>query len=392
MKWRKFYFKKIYIIFLTIISVALFTACNNNSLNKKQDAMNLENEYEKAYRDFFEKKQKGLVTEKKPQSLSFTELDCNINLHKVSEFCKEPNAPDIYDNKLVFYDISLSNRPIYLYDTQTKDYRLIYSTPLEGLTIQDPKIGDKWIFWTEAPLTIDKGAEKWRIKAYNIENKSVKTIREGGFETNSTLIPRIENENNTLIWLEGTLENNKLSHKIYMYNAEKDEIEEITRLNKLENPYTVLDIKNNIISYMDFINNSWSIILLDTKNRNILRIPLKEKSMFEIPRKVISNNNYTAYITTFSALYIYLHDLEETIFVESAGSVASADSFIVFARSGELYIYVVDENKICNLSQGFKEKKNMELYFNYIGTYENKVIALASNEKNTYIASICVCQ
>lgn len=169
--------------------------------------------------------------------------------------------PDIYHNKVVYanYNIKTNEtRQIHLLDLQTLKEEIIYSlNKKDGSVIDDTRIGSEWVFWIEGDIP------KWRIKAYNIKNKTIKILKES--TSNSTLTPRIDNDNNTVVWLEGESdEEGNINHFIYTYNMANDKFVKLATVSEIINPYDITRIRNNVVSLADKINGKWVIRIIDT--------------------------------------------------------------------------------------------------------------------------------
>jgi len=196
-------------------------------------------------------------------SMEITELD-------ISQYI---TWPDIYGDYVVFANynaVTEERRQIHLFNKITEEDQIIYSAhdmDFDSM-IEDTHIGNGWVFWTEGHWTTEARPSDWVIKAYNIQNQQIKLIRSSSeLPGEPTLAPRIDNEENAIVWLEGSAETDgSLEHSIYSYNVDSDKVTKIADVSRVVNPYTIIKLRNGSICFADYINQKWKIriINLDT--------------------------------------------------------------------------------------------------------------------------------
>lgn len=138
---------------------------------------------------------------------------------------------------MVFANYAVENsevRNIYMVDIETFEIEKIYTAKEDSPIIDDVRIGSEWIFWVEGDISLTA----WRMMAYNLLSKELKTLRESGIEQGATLFPRVGNDDNTVVWLEGVEdENNNFHHYIYTYDFNEGRIVQLAEVN-VDNPLT----------------------------------------------------------------------------------------------------------------------------------------------------------
>jgi hypothetical protein len=252
-----------------LLVLAFLCSCslNNNAENKKADdnieVPDLQNNT-KTTSEWREDKGTGL-------SMEIVELDTSQYI----------TWPDIYGDYVVFANYNIvteERRQIHLFNTVTKKDQIIYSAKdVEyDSMIEDTRIGNGWVFWTEGHWTTEALPSDWTIKAYNIQNKQIKVIRSSSeLPGKPTLAPRIDNEENTIVWLEGSMDtDSSLKHTVYSYNADSDTVTKIADVSRVENPYTITKLRNGTVCFADYINNNWVIRIIDLDTMTETSVPV----------------------------------------------------------------------------------------------------------------------
>lgn len=308
------------------------------------------------------------------------DTDPNINLEIIelntSQFI---TWPDIYEDYVVFanYNINVAEkRQIHLFNTYTKEDKVIYSGQDSKIdyVIDDTRIGDGWVFWVEGYWSTLKNNRDWFIKAYNIEEKRIKTVRSfSDLPGTSTLQPRVENEDNTIVWLEGYLDSdNVLKHVIYSYNADCDEIKKIADVSHVENPYTIIKPRNYTICFSDYMDDKWMMRIINLKTMDETSITLDE-----YPKQPCSDGRIAVWKENVRELrYMDLNTMEKDI--------VPINPFLFDIYNGCIFTSVSDDkkhiykfditNKVVTCITRNAESEHEEIYFRFTNYHGDKMV------------------
>lgn len=303
-----------------------------------------------------------------------------ITLYDI-DFCESISIPDIYEDSVVFATSEGSNldkNSIYLYDIKEIRYKIIYT--VENRKICDTCIGSKFVFWNEyeAVNPIAKPTY-WRVCAYNIDTEEIIILGEGKESEGSLFHPRIDNDNNRVVWLEGTEKNEEYIHEIIIYDAENKTKTVLNKLNYYDNPYRITKIRNGYVSYFDIINSKWKIIIQNIDTGEISEIQCDKK-----PSSVISNGDYL--ICEYdSHKYTYIYDfiLNKQIYIDN--NIFRFDIYndtIVFTKNENVYLYDWDNHALVNLTEEFLDENNIRKDFDELKVQSNKIV---SDNDNSFI-------
>jgi|GEM_PF-3462048 len=127
--------------------------------------------------------------------------------------------PDIYDSFVVYSNINIDTnelRKLRILDLKGMKEKNIY-VPENDRIVDDNRIGSEWVFWVEGRDGNDLYG--WEIKACSINTVEVRTLRKNPYGNMSIMMPRIDNDDNTITWVEGfeNGDNNKIITKNTMY-------------------------------------------------------------------------------------------------------------------------------------------------------------------------------
>ncbi len=307
--------------------------------------------------------------------------DSNINMEIIelntSNFI---TWPDIYGDHVVFanYDISgEERRQIHLFNILTKKDEIIYLNQ-DSLMIEDTRIGNGWVFWVEGNWNTENTNRGWTIKAYNIQNKQIKTIRSASqLPGRSSLEPRIDNEENMIVWLEGYFDtDDNLKHAIYSYNVNSDEVKKIADVSHVENPYTIIKPRNNTICFADFIDDHWFIRIIELNTMKETTINFGGR----FPGSPCSDGRIVAWKQNIKELcYIDLKNLKEEIVIPIRNpflfDIYDGNIFMSATVNEGKHIYkcdVTDKTITCITKSA--EKKNNEFDFKFTNFYADKMV------------------
>lgn len=292
--------------------------------------------------------------------------------------------PNIYENKVVYSNYDINNtekRNIFLLDLINKTEKNIYSVgENRGTVIEDTKIGASRAYWVEGTIP-----ETWQIKSYDLSNGSIGVIRESSIEKGSTLTPRLSNEGDSLVWLEGHKDaNGKLGHQIYLYNP-KIGLKKITDVNYVENPYDIIQIKNNTVACIERSDQNWGIRIIDINTKIEQVIHLKNK-----PSRPVSDGNILAWREDKSLFFlkdIKTPDKKKLI----AEKIFLFDIFkgnIIYSRSQEkhhLYKYYSNMDiTTCLTEQVNKER----VYYEFASAYGDTTVCVYDDLPNPQTITI----
>jgi hypothetical protein len=233
----------------------------------------------------------------------------------------------------------------------------IYSTKEN---IDDVKISTDWIYWVigEDPIS-------WKVMAYSFKSKEIKTIKESKNE-NYTLVPRINNDNNMLYWMEG-LRNNagKLLHTIYRYNPDSNEVIKVTNVNYVDNPYQILIPRNNYLCIPDKVNNTWAIRILNIQKNNELVINCET-----IPTRPVKNDKFLLWTEGDpgqNKLILYNIEKKEKEIIEANVDYAEiVEGNVIYSSTFQIYKYVIDTKKtVCLTKDLIEQNLDVSMWFSY---------------------------
>lgn len=371
-------FRRINAMLVVFLCLIAFASCYNGDVNYENETGNNEEEGSST----------GVTTEVKVTDSKLEDTPSEVADNKTKDI---PNIkiryfnppisqfmtwPDIYGTKVVFANWAVENsevRNIYVVDIETYEIEKIYTAKEDYPIIDDVRIGSEWIFWIEGDISLTK----WRIMAYNLLSKELKTLRESGIEQGATLFPRLDNDDNTVVWLEGIEdESNNLLHYIYTYDFNEDRIVQVAKVNYVDNPYQITRIRNNIITFPDLIDGHWAIKMIDLSTNKEIRIDCLDQ-----PVMPSSDGNIVAWVENDIQykrnLYIYDLKTEKKKFVDSRIFLMDVhEGNVLYTKSLEghhLYKYYTQLDEIVCLTEN--EKKE-HIYFDFFNAYENITVCV----------------
>lgn len=366
---------RIYTILVTCVCLFVFVSCHNGDVNYQNKAENnVQYDSSESLSESKDNKPKETsfdITDNKPKDIP----DIKIRYFNppISQFM---TWPDIYGTKVVFANYAVENsevRNIYMVDIETFEIEKIYTAKEDRPIIDDVRIGSEWVFWIEGDISLTT----WRIMAYNLLSKELKTLRESGIEQGATLFPRVDNDDNTVVWLEGVEdENNNLHHYIYTYDFNEDRIVEVAEVNYVDNPYEITRIRNNVITFPDLIDGHWAIRMIDLSTNKEIRIDCLTQ-----PLMPSSDGNIVAWVESDSQykhnLYIYDLKTKKKKFVDSRIFLMDVhEGNVLYTKSLEdhhLYKYYTQLDEIVCLTENEKKEK---IYFDFFNAYENITVCV----------------
>lgn len=367
--------RKISILILVILILTFLPSCVENTGNKGDKKESTGSCSEASDSDgITERTSKWTETGDKNVKMEIINLDISESI----------TWPDIYGDYAVFANYSdntAERRRIHLFNIITKKDEIIYSAKdaERDSMIEDTRIGSGWVFWAEGHWTTEETKQDWAIKAYNIKNKKIKTIRKvSELPGESTLEPRIENEDNTIVWLEGYLEKDgSLKHVIYSYNADSDTMTKIADVSHVENPYNVTKIRNNTVCFADYINNRCVIRIIDLNTMAETDVPVDE-----YPEDLCCDGQIVAWKQNLKEPW-YM-DLNTKV----KERVTEIDPFLVDIHAGSIFTSVREDdyrrhiykcdvaNKSIVCLTKSSEKDYDEIYFNFTNFYGDKMVCI----------------
>lgn len=280
--------------------------------------------------------------------------------------------PGIFEDKIVFANHpqnTMVKQSLILYDIKSNKEKAIY-IPEANINIDDTKIIHDWIFWVEGSMPID-----WEIKAYDIKNNKIITVKEGHNDS-FTLIPRINNDKNKLLWLEGSKDNEGVvNHIIYSFDPKLKSIEEISKVNYVENPYQIIIPRNNYLSFADKIENDYVIRLIDLSNKK--ELSFQSESM---PNRPVSDGKFIAWTEGESGEKLYMYDIEskEKYLIENRVDYFDiSNSNIIFSKNSQIYKYDI-KNKVKEYLTSNAAKINKE-FMMWFSCYGNNITCIQPN-------------
>jgi len=372
-------FNRIYAILIACVCLFVFVSCHDGDVDYQKEAENnVQYDSSESPSESKDNKPKEIpsdTTDNKPKDIP----DIRIRYFNppISQFM---TWPDIYGTKAVFANYAAENsevRNIYMVDIETFEIEKIYTAKEDSPIIDDVRIGSEWIFWIEGDISLTT----WRIMAYNLLNKELKTLRESSIEQGATLFPRVENDDNTVVWLEGVEdENNNLHHYIYTYDFNEGRIVQVAEVNYVDNPYEITRIRNNIITFPDLIDGHWVIRMIDLSTNQEMRIDCSTQ-----PLMPSSDGNIVAWVERDSQyrqnLYIYDLETNKKKFVDSRIFLMDVhEGNVLYTKSLEdhhLYKYYTQLDEIVCLTEN--EKKE-DIYFDFFNAYKNITVCVYDGE------------
>jgi len=293
--------------------------------------------------------------------------------------------PDIYGDKVVFanyrVDDSSETRKIHLLDISTMKEDIIYTPESENYTvIDDVRIGSEWVFWKEGEIIegdIDF-PDKWAIKAYNLKTKKVKTLREGSFDKRTSLVPRVDNDDNTVVWLEGICDDNdNLHHYIYTYDFENDRAKRLADVNYWENPFRIVRIRDNVLCFPDKIDDEWVIRVIDLSTNQEKQIIPEELQPGESVESSVSDKKKAAWEVD-DRLYLYDYVSGETALIDNDTFLFDIhNGDVIFTRSDRkhhVYKYYSDAKVTECLTE--KVDKGRKTYYEFLNCYGDTIVCI----------------
>lgn len=288
--------------------------------------------------------------------------------------------PSIYKNTVVYSNNDINHpgkQDIYLLDLHDRSETKIYSLNEEDpcALIQDTKIGASHIYWVEERY---KDSRHWKIMSYDQSNGSISVIRESNSEQGTTLTPRISNEEDSLVWLEGTMDKDKnVSHEIYLYRPNYG-IQKIADVNYVTNPYDIIKIKNNHVAYIEKSDNNWSIKIIDLDN-NSEKIVFLDKE----PARPVSDGNILVWQEGEDSTLVLIKDIghqsEKHIVDDSMFLFDIFDGNIIYTKSQEkhhLYKYYTNIDAIQCLTEKVEKER---VYYELVSSYGDTTVCVYEN-------------
>lgn len=157
-------------------------------------------------------------------------------------------------------------------------------------------------------------------------------------------MPRIDNDDNTITWVEGfeNGDNNKKYH-VYYFDFIKDEPVKVAEINRYYNPFNVIHIRNRNICYPDEIDGVWTINVVDIDSNKKTTIKTHEGTNTEF---VCSNGKYIAWAEFIGNFNpddkLYIFDIEEnkiTLIDTGIDFFDFSQDNLIYSKSGDLYVY-----------------------------------------------------
>jgi hypothetical protein len=282
--------------------------------------------------------------------------------------------PGIYNNKVVYstYDITnTESRNIFLLDLTNRIEKKIYSVgENKNIAIEDPKIGPSRVYWVEGI------PETWQIKSYNLYDGNIEVIRKSGIKEGATLIPRLSNEGDLLVWLEGYKDKNgSVNHQIYLYKPETG-IEEITDVNYVENPYDIIKIKNNSVACVEKLNQNWAVRIIDVNTKYERKVYLDNK-----PSRPVSDGKVLAWQEGDMKKSLYfIKDIDmpnkKKLIAEKIFLFDIFNGDIIYSQSKEkhhLYKYYSTIDVTTCLTE---QVNNNRIYFEFVSAYGDTIVCV----------------
>jgi hypothetical protein len=236
---------------------------------------------------------------------------------------------------------------LYLLDLDKFSEEVIYS-PKEDVLINDTCIGKQFIFWTEAHDKNSAPPQYWEIKAMNHDSKEVITIREShDLEMGSAMMPRIYNQDDVLVWMEGTGDEiGSTNFSIYCYDARERKLKRVTNVGFINNPHDKVAISNNHISYVDRVNGEWVIQIININDST-------RKSFYckEIPGRPVCDGEAlvweeNGHDVTKAVLYYYdFKSARKYIIDKNTGLFDMKNGNVVYSKRKNFYKFYKDIKK-----------------------------------------------
>jgi len=250
---------RIKLLALFFICILNFSSCYSISQNKTSNNDNVTN----------------IQANTKQEVLTATSINKKyVITHYKPNISKQILWPDIYENKVVYANANSNTneiRKIRILDIDSLKESIIYTPENDKKLVEDTRIGSEWVFWTESEFGAD--IYSWEIKAYNIADNKVYTLKKVQ-DSSSTLVPRIDNDDNNLVWLESyeTENINVLRHSIYYFDFKFMAPIELAKINYVNNPYNIIHIRNNNVCYSDKKDDEWFINVINIETKSKLTI------------------------------------------------------------------------------------------------------------------------
>jgi len=330
--------KKTILVLCIFLAINALSGCSNGStveqttdISQAAEAKNIENDYKVKY---FKP-----VTGKKSNTFY---------------------ALSVYDSYAVYSrnDIEETEwEKLYLLDTDKMEEELIYD-PGEKMILNDSRIGDKYIYWTQGYMYFE--CSSWEIKSYDKTSKRIETIRhcEEREDSLSLLMPRIDNQGDDLVWLEGYQDSNGKNHySIFFYNSHKKSIEKLASVNFVDNQYDTIRIRNGYITYVDMINEKWYIKIIDTQGKFI-----KQLQCDEMPSRPIYDGEklvYEEFANDAEKRILHSYDFDTKTKISTNQGIALfdvIDDCIFYTSNENIYIFDTKDGSLKCISQAEKDK------------------------------------
>ncbi len=290
-------------------------------------------------------------------------------------------TPDLYGEYVVYAnwnDVTNETRKIHMLNINTKEDQIIYSLPHQDYDsmIDDVCIGDGWIFWVEGHWTTEDLPTDWAIKSYNIQTKETRTIRESSeLGGTITLAPRLDNEDNTIVWMEGYGNSEgEYFHTVYTYNADTDDMLLVTDVSSVFNPFSRIRIRNHTISFYDTVDNADGIRVIDLADYTEMFV---ETGC--LPYSVCSNGEYAAWKKEAGALYVYC-------LADGKTTQVSDSPFLCDMYGDNLYYSEIDPHHLYRYS--LKTGKTTCLTTSFTREYERVWVDYPSVYGNTMVCDM----
>lgn len=269
-------------------------------------------------------------------------------------------ALSVYDNYAVYSrnDIEETEwEKLYLLDTDKMEEKLIYD-PGEKMILNDSRIWDNYIYWTQGYMYFEPSS--WEIKSYDKTTGKIETVKhcEENGDSLSLLMPRIDNQGDDLVWLEGYRDSNENNHySIFFYDSLKKSIKELVSVNFVDNQYDTIRIRNGYITYVDMINEKWYIKIIDTDGRFI-----KELQCEEMPSRPIYDGEklvYEEFANDAEKRILHAYDFNTKTKISTNQWIALFDvigDYIFYTSNENIYKFNTKDGSLQCISQAEKDK------------------------------------
>ncbi|TCK92875.1 hypothetical protein EDC19_2031 [Natranaerovirga hydrolytica] len=247
----------------------------------------------------------------------------------------------------------------------------------EDNIVVEAVLGKEYIYYLEISEDREEMLDTWVIKSYNLNNKSIKVIDGYNNYEESTLLPRLSNEEDILIYTIGEKIEENLNHKIIMYKD--NEKEEVFNLGNVMSPYTQPQLLNGLIHFPDYNSNGWFMLFYNIESKEFSKMNMTFLTKGEYPKSFVKNDNYLAYVSCYNVLYTIDIEEDELHIIDFGTTPIILEDNIIYSYAGRLYAYNFKADKVFQLIE------DEDIFFGTITQTLEKPIILASKfEKDKY--------